>query len=475
MYDCRKFYIGGKWVSPARPREADIGNPATEASIGRVSHGSTADVDAAVAAAREAFQSFSRTSREERIALLERIHEAYLGRFDDIAWAICREVGAPISLSRGLQAQTGILHLETTKAVLANYEFLIRQGESCILKEPIGVCGLITPWNWPINQLCVKLIPAIAAGNTVVLKPSEETPVSAMILAEVMHAANVPPGVFNLVNGTGPEVGAAIAGHRGIDMVSFTGSTAAGIKVAHAAAPSVKRVTQELGGKSPSIILADADLQQAVDACIEWILLNSGQSCSAPSRLLVPRDLVPEVERLASTAMAKAVAGDPEAETTTLGPVINKSQWDKIQRFIQSGIDEGARLVFGGPGKPRDMAVGHYVRPTIFSDVENNMTIAREEIFGPVLCIISYDDEAHALEIANDTDYGLAAYVSSRDRARAQEFAAQLRAGAVYLNGAGIDPMAPFGGYKHSGNGREWGACGFEEYLETKSVMGYGD
>jgi aldehyde dehydrogenase (NAD+) len=474
MNDCRQFYVDGEWRDAGARPQRSIVDPATELPSGSVSLGSAADVDQAVAAARRAFATYSSTSREERMALLERLGAAYMDRFEDIAQAISREVGAPIQLARGLQAQTGILHIQTYAQILRDYSFDDDRGTTLIAREPIGVCGLITPWNWPINQICVKLIPALAAGCTVVLKPSEVTPTCASILAEVMDAAGVPAGVFNLVHGLGPETGMAIAAHPDVDMVSFTGSTRAGIEVGRAAAATVKRVALELGGKSPFIVLPEADLEASVGGCTDWILLNSGQSCSAPTRLLVPAERLEEVTELARARLSAAVIGDPSSEATTVGPVVSRTQWDRVQRLIQSGIDQGARVALGGPGRPEGCERGYFVRPTLFTGVSNDMTIAREEIFGPVLCVLAYRDEQEAVAIANDTHYGLAAYVASRDLERARRVARQLRAGSVYINGAGIDPLAPFGGYKQSGNGREWGVLGLEEYLEVKSMPGYG-
>lgn len=473
MNDCTKFYIDGQWVEPLSSATCSIVNPATEQAIGVVSLGSAADVDRAVSAARAAFETFSRTTREARIALLERIATAYKARYEDIACAISEEVGAPITLARGLQAATGSLHIDTVKQILTSYEFHQDNGSTRTAREPIGVCGLITPWNWPINQIAVKVLPAIAAGCTVVVKPSEITPTCASILAEVMHAAGVPQGVFNLVHGEGPVAGEALAAHTGVDMVSFTGSTRGGVAVAKAAADTVKRVTQELGGKSPNIILPDADLDVAIPAGVEWILLNSGQSCSAPTRMLVPRSQMGDIAERAKQVMQKAVIGDPRDERSTMGPLVSQTQFDRVQRLIQRGLDAGATLVCGGVGRPAGLREGFYVQPTVFSDVTNDMQIAREEIFGPVLSILAYDDEQHAVQIANDTQYGLAAYVASRDISHARRIAEKLRAGSVYINGAGIDPMAPFGGYKQSGNGREWGRLGFEEFLEVKSMPGF--
>jgi aldehyde dehydrogenase (NAD+) len=473
MHEYLRFYIDGRWVDPIAPRPFEVINPATEQPVGRISLGSAADVDDAVAAARRAFPAFSQTSREQRVALLEAIGEAYQARYEDLARAISDEMGAPMGLAMKAQAATGLDHIKTYARLLRDYPFSEDRGKLRITREPIGVCGFITPWNWPINQVACKVMPALAAGCTMVLKPSEMAPISAAIFAEVMDAAGVPPGVFNLVNGDGEGVGAAIAAHPGIDMVSFTGSTRAGVQVARAAAETVKRVAQELGGKSPNILLPDVDFDRTVAAGVRNLLTNSGQSCSAPSRMLVPAQRMQEVAAIAKSVCERTVVGDPKVEGTQLGPLANRAQWLKVQRLIEQGIEEGATLVCGGPGRPEGLEHGYYARPTVFADVSNDMTIAREEIFGPVLVIIGYEDEEDAVRIANDTVYGLAAYVSSADLDAARRVAARLRAGSVRLNGAGMDMMAPFGGYKQSGNGREWGEFGLEEFLEVKAMLGY--
>src|SRR5215468_6673562 len=472
MRECLQFYISGQWVDPVQPKTLDVINPATEQPIGRISLGSAADVDKAVSAARAAFETYGRTSREERIALLERVIAAYTARLDEIAETISLEMGAPMWLAKAAQAPSALAHLTQALEVLKSYEFVSNRGTTRILREPIGVCGFITPWNWPVNQIACKVAPALAAGCTMVLKPTEIAPLNGILFAQVMHDAGVPPGVFNLVNGDGPTVGAAIAAHPGIDMVSFTGSTRAGTAVAKAAADSVKRVAQELGGKSPNIILDDADLKRAVEGGVRNCFTNSGQSCNAPTRMLVPRARHAEAVAIAKAVAEQVTVGDPRAEGTRIGPVVSQAQFDKIQRLIQTGIKEGAELVTGGPGRPEGMTRGYYVRPTVFANVRNDMTIAREEIFGPVLSILPYDDEDDAVRIANDTVYGLSSYVSSGDPNRALRIAARLRAGNVHLNGAGPDFNAPFGGYKQSGNGREWGTYGFEEFLEVKAVLG---
>ena len=472
MRDYLDFYIGGEWVSPAEPRTLDVVNPADEQVAGRISLGSAADVDRAVAAAKAAFPAYSETTREQRLELLQSIAAEYQKRYAEIAEAITEEMGAPAALAQRAQAAIGMGHLQTAIAVLKDYEFEEQRGTTLLRKEPIGVCGFITPWNWPINQIATKVFPALATGCTMVLKPSEIAPFSAYLFAQVLHSAGVPAGVFNLVNGDGPGVGAAIAAHPDIDLVSFTGSTRAGIAVAKAAADTVKRVHQELGGKSPFLVLEDADVTAAVTAAMRHMLNNSGQSCNAPTRLLVPRAKMEEAKAAARAVAEKTKVGDPKGDAA-LGPVVSEIQWTKIQGLIERGVEEGATLVAGGPGKPDGLESGYYVRPTVFADVDNEMTIAREEIFGPVMSILGYDDEEQAVRIANDTPYGLAAYVHSSDADHARKVAARLRAGQVNINGAQPDFMAPFGGYKQSGNGREWGDHAFEEFLETKAILGH--
>ncbi len=473
MQERLQFYLDGRWVDPVEARPCDVIDPATEQPIARISLGGAGDVDRAVAAARRAFEGFSQTSREERLALLRAIVAAYEKRHDELAETISREMGAPLSLSKAAQAATGLRHLGQAIEILERYPFEELRGSTLIRREPIGVCGLITPWNWPINQITCKLAPALAAGCTMVLKPSELAPLNAILLAEILDQAGVPAGVFNLVNGDGPGVGQPLCRHPDVDMISFTGSTRAGIEVARAAAPSVKRVTQELGGKSPNLILDDADLAAAVAGGLLACTRNSGQSCNAPTRMLVPAARHEEAVAIAKQTAEALRVGDPFAEETQIGPVVSEGQWQRIQALIQKGIDEGAALVTGGPGRPDGMLRGYYVRPTVFANVSNEMAIAREEIFGPVLAILPYRDEEDAIRIANDTAYGLAGYVSSRDLARARRVAARLRAGQVALNGARPDFSAPFGGYKQSGNGREWGVFGFEEFLETKAIVGW--
>jgi aldehyde dehydrogenase (NAD+) len=468
-----KFYIDGAWVDPVARRALDVINPATEQPVAQISLGGAADVDRAVKAARAAFPAYSRASKAERIALLERIIEAYKARYDDIAKAISLEMGAPITLATKAQAATGIGHLKQMIAVLSEYEFEHMQGKTRIIREPIGVCGFITPWNWPINQITCKVAPALAAGCTMVLKPSEIAPLNAIIFAEVLDAAGVPKGVFNLVNGDGPTVGQAIAAHPGVDLVSFTGSTRAGIQVAKTAADTVKRVHQELGGKSANIILPDADLKKAVADGVRNCFRNSGQSCNAPTRMFVPREQHADAVAVAREAAEGVKVGPPDGADTAIGPVVSETQFNKIQRLIETGINEGATLVTGGPGRPAGLERGYYVKPTVFADVRPEMTIAREEIFGPVLSILPYDTERQVIDLANDSVYGLAGYVSSGNPDNARRVASELRAGQITINGAPGDVAAPFGGYKQSGNGREWGKYGFEEFLEVKAVMGY--
>ena len=473
MVNRLKFYIDGAWVDPVAMKTTSVVNPANEEAMYDIALGSKADVDKAVAAARRAFETFSQTSREERVALLEKIITVYKSRMKEIGASISDEMGAPLPMAERLQAGAGLGHISSTLDVLKSYEFEEQVGTAVVVREAVGVIGMITPWNWPLNQIACKVAPAIAAGCTMILKPSEFTPTSALIFAEILHEAGVPAGVFNLVNGLGPEVGAAMSEHPDIDMISFTGSTRAGIDVAKRAAPTVKRVSQELGGKSPNIILEDADLQKAVTGGIAHMFNNSGQSCNAPSRMIVPQTKMKEVAAIAKAAAENVKAGDPRAEGTTIGPVVSRIQWDKIQTLIQKGIDEGATLVTGGPGLPEGVNKGFYVRPTVFADVTNDMTIAREEIFGPVIVIMGVKDEAEAIKVANDTPYGLAGYVSAGTVEGARKVARQIRAGNVNLNGVPNDRTAPFGGYKQSGNGREWGKWGFEEYLEVKAIAGF--
>ena len=437
MREYKQFYINGEWVEPTSPNNFDVLNPATEEVCATISLGNETDVDKAVAAAKAAFETFSQTSVEERIALLERIAEVYQSRIADMAEAIRLEMGAPISLASTAQAYAGLGHIMEAAKVLKTFAFDEQLGEHRVVKEPIGVCGLITPWNWPVNQVSCKVAPALAVGCTMVLKPSEVAPLSSYLYAEILHEAGVPAGVFNLVNGDGPTVGTALSVHPDVDMMSFTGSTRAGSLVAQNAAPTVKRVTQELGGKSPNIILEDADLGAAVTRGVLHMYHNTGQSCNAPSRMLVPRAKLAEAEAIAAKVTADMVViGDTTEEATTMGPVVSKVQWDKIQGLISKGIDEGAKLVCGGLGLPDGIERGYYVKPTVFSEANNDMTVAREEIFGPVLVMIPYDTEEEAIRIANDTPYGLAGYVQSEDIERARKVASRIRAGNIHINGA---------------------------------------
>lgn len=472
--DSLKFYIEGQWVAPAQPREWSVRHPATDEPFARISLGSAADVDRAVAAARRAFDGQATGSVAQRLQWLRRIIDGFRARLPELARTMTMEMGAPITFSTERQATVALFHFEEAARVLEGFAFEERLGPGWVRREPIGVCGLITPWNWPLNQVASKLAPALATGCTVVLKPSEIAPLSAMLLAEIVHDAGVPPGVFNLVHGDGPTVGEAIAAHPGVDMVSFTGSTGAGIRVAQLAAPTVKRVAQELGGKSANLILADADIRAAVIAGVHACYTNGGQNCQSPTRMLIPRAARDLAFAAAREAVAQVRIGDPLDPATTLGPLVSRAQFDKVQALIQSGIDEGATLVAGGLGRPPGFTRGHYVRPTVFGDVRPAMRIAREEIFGPVLSILAYDDEDEAVAIANDTPFGLAGFVQSPDLARARAIAARIRAGRVYLNGAPFDRSLPFGGYKQSGNGREFGVFGFEEYLEVKALLGWG-
>jgi aldehyde dehydrogenase (NAD+) len=473
MQDKLNFYIDGKWVAPTTPKTLDVINPANEEAYARISLGSKADVDKAVAAARRAFETYSQTTRAERLALLQKIVEVYQKHYAEMVETISREMGAPLGLSKAAQAASGLAHFGEAMRVLQDFQFERVQGSTALVYEPVGVCGLITPWNWPVNQIACKVAPALAAGCTMVLKPSEVAPMSGLLFAQILDEAGVPPGVFNLVNGDGPTVGEAMSSHPGIDMMSFTGSTRAGIAVAKASADTVKRVTQELGGKSANIILEDADLKKAVMQGVQNCFGNSGQSCNAPTRMFVPAAKQDEAIQFAKTAAESAKVGDPFADGTTMGPVVSEVQFNKIQNLIKKGIDEGATLVTGGLGRPEGVNRGYFVRPTVFANVTNDMTIAREEIFGPVLAMLPYQTEADAIRMANDTEYGLSGYVQSGNIEHARKVAAQLRTGNVHLNGASVDFKAPFGGYKKSGTGREWGEFGFEEFLEVKAVMGY--
>ncbi|MEG6510284.1 aldehyde dehydrogenase family protein [Methyloligella sp. 2.7D] len=469
----KQFYIGGTWVEPEGTGTIDVIDPSNEQVLTQIAAGGAADVDKAVAAAKTAFPAFSQTTVKERRDLLAAILEEYKKRYSDIAAVLSSEMGAPKELAQTAQTWIGQAHFEEILRVLDSFAFEYQKGNMRVAKEPIGVVGMITPWNWPLNQVACKVAPALAAGCTMVLKPSEVAPLTALIMAEIMDAAGVPAGVFNLVNGDGVSVGAPLSAHPGVDMVSFTGSTRAGILVAKAAADTVKRVHQELGGKTPNVLLEDADFAAAVPHGVATCFGNSGQTCNAPTRMLVPRSRQAEVIELAKEAASGFVTGDPQSENSNLGPIAYGAQYDKVQNLIAAGVEEGATVVTGGPGRPDGLDKGYYVRPTVFADVTPEMRIAKEEIFGPVLSIMPYDSEEQAVEMANDTEYGLAAYVSSEDRDKAERVARQLRAGTVFINCPDFDIAAPFGGYKQSGNGREWGDFGLEEFLEIKGMVGY--
>ncbi|OUS23167.1 aldehyde dehydrogenase family protein [Thalassotalea sp. 42_200_T64] len=470
MQDCRKFYIDGSWQNPASTNDFAVINPANEQVIANITLGSSANVDTAVAAARKAFPSYGISSVEQRIALLEALLKQYIDRYDEMAQAISLEMGAPIDFAINAQAECGKGHIETTLTALKEYEFQRTIANAQIIKEPIGVCGFITPWNWPINQIACKVAPALATGCTMILKPSEIAPLSAHLFSQMVHDAGYPAGVYNMINGDGLTVGAAISAHQDIDMVSFTGSTRAGIAIAKSAADTVKRVAQELGGKSPNIILDDADIDAVVTRGVKACMSNTGQSCNAPTRMLVPEEHYQQAISAAKAAAETVRVGNPAEKGSHIGPLVSEQHFDKVQAMIQAGIDEGATLLIGGTGKPEGFATGYYTKPTIFTDVNNDMTIAREEIFGPVLVMIPYNSEEQAIEIANDTPYGLAAYIHSADPQRAQRVARKIRAGMISINSAAHHYTSPFGGYKQSGNGREWGEFGFEDFLETKSI-----
>ena len=474
LTNAANLYIGGRWIPSDSPRKLQVINPATEQPIADIPAGAASDVDRAVEAARHAFPAYSATSPRERRDLLRAILVAYERRFEDFAQAMMAEVGTPLAAARSTQAFLGVAHLEKIIEVMEDFEFSYMQGTTLVCRDPVGVCGMITPWNVPINQIVTKVAPALAAGCTMVLKPSEVSPLNAMLFAEVLDEAGVPDGVFNLVQGDGPTIGGAISSHEHLDMVSFTGSTRAGIAIAKAAADTVKRVAQELGGKSANIILSDADFETAVTKGVQSCFANAGQACSSPTRMLVPEDRLDEVKAIARAAAEGTIVGMPETEGVDMGPVVNAAQHDKIQEMIRSGMDEGAELVTGGPGKPEGLETGYFVKPTVFAGVRNDMRIAREEIFGPVLAILTYRDEDEAVEIANDTVYGLAGYVQSGDLDHARRVGARIRAGRVHLNYPDMDRLAPFGGFKMSGNGRENGRYGLEEYTEYKALIGYG-
>ncbi|MAH82979.1 MAG: aldehyde dehydrogenase family protein [Rhodospirillaceae bacterium TMED8] len=469
----RQFYIDGAWVTPANTTPMMLINPATERPIQNVMLGTATTVDQAVIAAREAFPSFAEMPLFERKCLLERVIELYKLRFDDIGASICEQMGAPLTFAKRFQAGAGLSHFKEVLRLLVSLSLEDNLGSTRIIREPIGVIGMIVPWNWPMNQITCKVAPALATGCTMILKPSEYAPGPAIILAEILEEAGVPKGVFNMIQGTGPNVGAAMAAHPNIDMISFTGSTRGGIAVAQAAAPSIKRVGQELGGKSPNILLDDVDLEDSIMRGVALCFRNSGQSCNSPSRMLVPIERMEEALNIAKLAADQTLTGDPRDDATILGPVVSAAQWNSIQAYIKSGLDEGATLVTGGLGRPAGLEKGFYVRPTVFGHVTPQMRIAREEIFGPVLSVMAFESEDQAVEIANDTSFGLAAYVESADLGRAQAIARRIRAGMIHLNGAVADPSAPFGGYRQSGNGREWGKAGLYEFTEIKAVMGF--
>ena len=473
MTDKPQFFIDGEWQTLNDRPTMDLVNPANEQVSGKLHLGNEDDVDRAVQAARNAFPGFAATSLNERVKLIQRVANSYKARFDDIGAAISEQMGAPKKFAVRFQAGAGLSHFKEVLKIIESYDFEDEINTTRVIREPIGVCGMIVPWNWPMNQITCKVAPALAAGCTMVLKPSELAPGPAIILAEILDEAGVPKGVFNMVQGEGSIVGAAIARHPDVDMVSFTGSTRGGIAVAEAAAPTIKRVGQELGGKSANILLDDVDFEDAVTRGVTLCFRNSGQSCNSPTRMLVPSARMAEAAEVAKRAAEGMRVGDPEAEDTMIGPVVSEKQWNNIQGYIRSGIEEGAILVTGGPERPDGLPTGYFVQPTVFANVTPNMTIAREEIFGPVLSIMAYHDDDHAITIANDTHFGLAAYVESRDQARAQRVARRIRAGMIHLNGAVADPSAPFGGYRWSGNGREWGLYGLEEFTEIKAVMGY--
>jgi aldehyde dehydrogenase (NAD+) len=474
MNNARKFYIDGAWVEPIGQTTLDVIDPATEQAFATIAMGSAADAERAIAAARAAFTSFSETPRAARLDLLKRILAILIRRNDEMGDIISQEMGAASAIARSQQAGIGVSHFEETIRAMQSFEFEYMQGTTRIVHEPIGVVGMITPWNWPMNQIACKVAPALATGCTMVLKPSELAPMNAILFAEILHEAGVPKGVFNLVNGDGPTVGAVLASHPEIDMVSFTGSTRAGISVAQAAAPTVKRVHQELGGKSPNIVLRSADLDAAVSAGVLKCFDNAGQSCNAPTRMLVPAERMDDAISAAARAANAVRVGAPADPATDIGPVVSQMQFDKIQGLIRKGIEEGAELVAGGSDRPPELNAGYYVRPTVFARVTNDMTIAREEIFGPVLSIIGYESEADAIAIANDTPYGLASYIQG-DPAEARALSRKLRTGVVRLNSSAWDGAAPFGGFKQSGNGREYGKFGLHEFTEIKGVVGYGD
>lgn len=473
MKQCHQFYINGQWVTPTKSKMMDIINPANEKVVGQVALGTALDVNLAVSSAKQALNTWSQTSREQRLTYLDRIIVLYKERMDEMAKAITTEMGAPMEMSVEEQAAVGVTHIETTRKVLETYLFEETKGITHISKEAIGVCALITPWNWPMNQIACKVAPAIACGCTVVLKPSEFAPLSAQIFCQIIHDAGLPAGVFNMVYGDGPEVGTALSSHPDVEMVSLTGSTRAGVSVSKVGADTIKRVALELGGKSANIILEDADIDASVASGVESCFYNTGQSCDAPTRMLVPEKYHQRAVEVAISVAQSTVVGDPNSPTTTIGPLSNKNQFEKVQNLIAQAIEQGSELVFGGTGKPDNLKDGYYVKPTIFANVTNDMLIAQQEVFGPVLAIIPYADEDEAVEIANDTPYGLAGYIQSNDIDKARKIASRIRAGTIYLNYPDFDPYAPFGGYKQSGNGREWGHFAFDDFLEIKGIVGF--
>ena len=471
MDDLKRFFINGKWVLPNSKKGFPVIDPSNEQVIGEIILGNSQDVERAVSAAKNAFKIFSKTSKEERLELLQRLLLIMEKRFEDLAQAITKEMGSPITFSRDSQADSGVGHLrgfidclksQSEREKISNGDILVR--------EPIGVCGLITPWNWPINQITLKVIPALAVGCTCILKPSEHTPLSAKVFTEIVEEANYPPGVYNLINGDGPTVGTLLSKHQDIDMVSFTGSTRAGISVSKNAADTVKRVTLELGGKSPNLVFADCDLEQRVKEAVLECFSNSGQSCDAPTRLLVEKSCYEEVIKIARKAAENQMVDDPYKPGNHIGPLFDKIQFIRVQNMIKFGIEEGAKILIGGLGKPEGFERGWYVKPTIFYDVNNQMKVAREEIFGPVLVIIPFEGEDDAIKIANDTPYGLASYLQTGNSERAERVASQLRAGSVHINGGSLNYGSPFGGYKQSGNGREGGDLGLEDFQEIKTI-----
>jgi len=472
MKNYDQFYINGQWVQPTEKKLMDVINPSNEQVCAQIAIGNAQDVDKAAIAASDAFSRYGLSSLDERKAIMHAIIGAFKNRYNDIADAISEEMGAPTQLAVKAQTGSGLAHLKAAAALLEDFPFSQQQGASLIVKEPVGVCGLITPWNWPLNQITCKVAPAIAVGCTVILKPSEIAPLSAYIFAQVMDEAGLPAGIFNLINGDGAGVGTALSEHPLVDMVSFTGSTRAGALVAKNAAPTIKRVSQELGGKSANIILPDADFERAVNRGAHSVFSNSGQSCNAPTRMLVPADKLLQAEEIAAAVANKIVVGPATGEQTTMGPVVSEIQYNKIRSLIEKGISEGAKLVCGGLDRPDGLDKGYFIQPTVFSQVNNGMTIAKEEIFGPVFAILPYESVDHAIEIANDTPYGLAGYIQGTDPKVLSYVASRIRAGNININGQSGDINTPFGGYKQSGNGREWGTHGFEDYLEVKAISG---